>query len=94
MANIETIMSVSEFTKTTRYCTKCCVEISKGRFKKHLTGLLHLKNIKTNIEIMESKVGVYQYRCPCTRTRLLNMKYYKTHIKSNRHKLYEKYLNK
>lgn len=93
MANIETIMSVSEFTKKTRYCTTCCVEISKGSFKKHLSSVLHLQKIK-NIEIMESKVGVFQYRCPCTKNRLLNMKYYKIHCRSQKHKIYEKYLNK
>ena len=93
MANVEKIMLIKDFTKKTRYCLTCCVEISKGSFKKHLSSLLHLKNIK-NIEIMESKVWVYQYRCGCTKSRLLNMKYYKIHCKSNRHKLYEKYLNK
>jgi len=93
MANVEQIMLIKDFTKKTKYCLTCCVEISKGSFKKHLSSLLHLKKIK-NIELMESKVGVYQYRCGCTKSRLLNMKYYKIHCKSNRHKLYEKYLNK
>ena len=94
MANVEQIMLISEFTKKTRYCTTCCVEISKGSFMRHLSSLLHLKKIKPNIEIMESKVGTFQYKCPCTPNRLLNMKYNKIHCRSNRHKLYEKYLNK
>ena len=93
MANVEQVMLISEFTKKTRYCTKCCVEISKGRFTKHLSSVLHLQKIK-NIEIMESKVGAFQYRCACNKTRLLNMKYYKIHCRSQKHKLYEKYLNK
>ena len=45
-------------------------------------------------QIRESKVGAFQYRCPCTTNRLLNMKYYKVHCRSQKHKIYEKYLNK
>ena len=93
MANVEQIMLIKDFTKKTKYCKTCCVEISKGSFKKHLSSVLHLKKIK-NIEIMESKVGAFQYRCPCTTNRLLNMKYYKIHCRSQKHKIYEKYLNK
>ena len=93
MANVEQIMLIKDFTKKTKYCLTCCVEISKGSFKRHLSSILHIKNIK-NIEIMESKVGTFQYRCPCTTNRLLNMKYYKVHCRSQKHKIYEKYLNK
>ena len=93
MANVEQIMLISEFTKKTRYCKTCCVEISKGSFRSHLSSILHLKKIK-NIETMESKVGIFQYQCPCTTNRLLNMKYYKIHCRSQKHKIYEKYLNK
>lgn len=90
-ANIETIMNTAEFNKKTRYCPTCYIEISKNRYDRHLSSIVHNKNIK-NKKIYLSEPNQHQYKCPCTPSRLLNMKYKKIHCKSNRHKVYEKYV--
>lgn len=93
LANGEITMLIKDYNKRTRYCTKCCVEINKGSFTRHLNSQGHLKNMKNN-GIPDSRVGKFQYKCECNPNRLLNIKYRSVHNKGIKHALYMKYLDK